>query len=102
MATSVCQNRYSVDASGKPPAERYFAACRCHCCTDSAQSQVTSLIGVSRARASSERLVSCVDSVVIVPGQSSARRAAKVWNSSALTPKCSGSPPTSFSEISRW
>ena len=54
-----------------------------------------------RARTSSPRLVSWVDKVVMAAGHSWPRTAAARWNSAALTPKRSGSPPTSLSEINR-
>ena len=53
-----------------------------------------------RARTSSPRLVSWVVSVVMAVGQRRDRTAALWWNSAALTPKQSGSPPTSLSDTS--
>jgi len=37
----------------------------------------------------------------MVLGQCWFNPAAKAWNSSGVTPKCSGSPPTSLSDASR-
>ena len=77
------------------------AARSCQPVTAAAQSGGISASTASRARTSSWRLVSCVDSVVMLAGQSRASRAANSWNSSGLVPKESGSPPTSFSAASR-
>ena len=54
-----------------------------------------------RARTSSPRLVSWVDSVVIARGQSACRVAIASWKSLTETEKTLGSPPTSLSEVSR-
>ncbi len=56
----------------------------------------------SRARTSSERLVSWVDSVVIVAGQEASRLASAAWNSAGATPNRAGSPPTSLSATNRF
>ena len=73
----------------------------CQCLTCLPHSSGISASTASLALTSSWRLVSCVDSVVIVAGQSAARRPAAAWNSPGVTPNRSGSHPTSFSEISR-
>ena len=65
-------------------------------------SAVSSLSTASRARTSSERLVSCVESVVMVAGVAASRAAARAWNSAAATPKRSGAPPTSLSATKRF
>ena len=54
-----------------------------------------------RARTSSPRLVSWVDSVVIACGQSRWRVAIASWKPSTPSEKTDGSPPTSLSEVSR-
>ena len=69
--------------------------------TNSAHSDGTWDSTPIRARTSSPRLVSWVDSVVIACGHRRARIALLRWNSAALTPKRCGSPPTSLSDTSR-
>ncbi len=69
--------------------------------TNSAHSEGTCDSTPMRARTSSPRLVSWVLKVVIAVGHNVARVCAREWNSAALTPKRSGSPPTSLSETSR-
>ena len=51
-----------------------------------------------RARTSSPRLVSWVDSVTIASGQSRCRSAIAAWKSSTPITRSDGSPPTSLSE----
>ena len=46
-------------------------------------------------------IVAVVGSVVIDFDQCRFSRVAYAWNSSGVTPKCSGSPPTSLSDVSR-
>ena len=89
-----------MSGSGTAPLAR-AAARSCQRVTSAAQASGISASTASRARTSSWRLVSCVDSVVMVAGQSRASRAANSWNSAGLVPKASGSPPTSFSAASR-
>ena len=72
----------------------------CQRATSLAHSPGISASTASRARTSSWRLVSWVDRVVMVAGQSLASRAANAWNSAGSRPRRSGSPPTSFSAIS--
>ena len=83
----------------RPPLSQ--TARSCHRSTCGRHSCADSVSTASRARTSSPRLVSWVDSVVMVAGQRRARWPAKAWNSPGVTPKRSGSPPTSFSAISR-
>ena len=64
---SVCHIRYSVSGSGAAPSAR---ARSCQSATAAAHSSGRSASTASRARRSSPRLVSWVDSVVIVAGQS--------------------------------
>ncbi len=65
------------------------------------QTSGTSASTAIRARVSSLRLVSWVVVVVIASGQSRCRTAIASWNSSGVTEKTEGSPPTSLSEVSR-
>ena len=58
-------------------------------------------LSASRARTSSLRLVSCVESVVMDAGARSARRRWASWNSSTVLPNRAGSPPTSLSITNR-
>ena len=57
---------------------------------------------LSRARTSALRLVSWVEMVSIVSGQRAPVAAVSAWNDAVLAPNRPGSPPTSFSEMSRW
>ena len=70
------------------------------CRTSSAKSFGTSVSSMIRARVSSLRFVSCVDSDVIACGHSPARSSCSKWNSAAPTPKRPGAPPTSCSATS--
>ena len=72
-----------------------------HSRTATAHSCGISVSASSRARTSSDRFVSCVDSAVIVAGHADWSVEAKAWNSSGGTPEVPGSPPTSFSATSR-
>ena len=54
-----------------------------------------------RARTSSLRLVSWVVVASMRCGQSRCALGLRRWKAATLMPKCSGSPPTSLSEISR-
>jgi hypothetical protein len=65
------------------------------------QPEASSVRTASRARTSSERLVSWVELPSMVVGQRRARSSAAAWNSPSVKPKCAGWPPTSFSAISR-
>ena len=54
-----------------------------------------------RARTSSPRLVSCVESVVCDAGNTACRRSCRAWNSATSIENSDGSPPTSVSDASR-
>ncbi len=56
---------------------------------------------VMRARVSSDRFVSWVVSVVSACGHDACRRANASWNACGAIENCDGSPPTSFSDVSR-
>ncbi len=98
--TSVCQTSCSVAASG-PAALRWSCASACQDVTASAHSRGHCASSTSRARTSSERLVSWVDSVVIDAGQSRERNAFASWNCASEIPNRPGSPPTSLSADNR-
>ncbi len=55
-----------------------------------------------RQRTSSARLLSCVEVASMVCGQCRSRSRLAPWKAEADTPKLAGSPPTSFSDTSRW
>jgi len=105
----VCHSRYSVSGSGSRVASTVVAstvaastvALACQLVTPRSHSSGSSASTASLARTSSPRLVSWVDRVVIVAGQSRPRRAAKAWNAAGLTPSRAGSAPTSFMATSR-
>ena len=92
--TRLCQASSSSDRSGS-------GCARAHRRSRGAHSFGISASTASRARTSSERLVSCVESVVIVRGHAATRPAQRSWNSAGETPNRSGSPPTSFSATNR-
>lgn len=88
-AMRFCQARWSRCGSK--------LTCADHSSTCAAHSPGISDSTDSRARTSSERLVSWVDRVVIEYGGISWQKA---WKSATLVPKTSGSPPTSFRQAS--
>ena len=93
--TTVCQASSSSDrvgqrVAGGPAAHR------------GAHSPGSSASTASRARTSSPRLVSWVDSVVMVAGHDASRAASAAWNSAGETPNRAGSPPTSLSATNRF
>ena len=69
--------------------------------TNSAHSDGTCDNTPIRARTSSPRLVSWVDSVVIADGHNRARSRRATVKFGRATPNRAGSPPTSFSDTSR-
>ena len=94
MPTTVCQTRCENDASGPGAAASSASTAVAHSSPISASTLI-------RARTSSPRLVSCVDSVVMPSGDPDWRAAARAWKSASDPPNVPGSPPTSLSEISR-
>ena len=90
-----CQANGSSDRSGSGCAAAQLRISRHHSAGISDNT-------ASRARTSSERLVSWVDSVVIVAGVAASRAAPPAWNSATDTPNRAGSPPTSFNATSRF
>ena len=96
---SVCQRRYSVGPSSA--STRYGAAIARASATQAAHPSPSSASGMSRARTSSDRLVSWVVSVVIEVGQVLTSRSHQAWNSSAVIDGWSGWPPTSLAPASR-
>ena len=71
-------------------------AARTHCSQPAASEANT----MSRARTSSDRLVSCVVRAVIVTGQRSSLPAAYEWKAVVGIERVSGCPPTSFAPTS--
>ncbi len=98
--SSVCHTSSSVAGSG--PAGRLCRAARAdQRTTASPHSRGHWASSTSRARTSSLRLVSCVDSVVWETGQSACWASHAAWNSATGRPKRPGSPPTSLSAANR-
>ena len=98
--SSVCHTSSSVARSG-PAVERCRAPRADQRTTVSPHSVGHCASSTRRARTSSLRLVSCVDSVVCETGQSRCATAHASWNSSTGRPKRPGSPPTSLSAARR-
>jgi hypothetical protein len=92
--TAACQMRWASDGSGS-------GLIRTQRRTTSVQSPGSSESTASRARTSSLRLVSWVDSVVMDSGHRRCRSSAESWNVSGLTPKSDGSLPTSLRAVNR-
>ncbi len=90
-ATRVCQSSQALFRSGQGPAAAVHAA------ASSAQIRGCSARTARRALASALRLVSWVDSAVMVCGQRRSIRSHQAWKSAGGTPGRAGSPPTSFS-----
>ena len=91
---AACQSRLPKPGSGSGAASSSVTSVRSHSPGASASTAM-------RARTSSLRLVSWVDSVVIASGQSRCRAAIASWNSATVVEKTDGSPPTSLSEVRR-
>ena len=77
---TVCHSSAAKSGSGSGAAACQRATAARHSCGISDST-------ASRARTSSDRLVSWVASVVIAAGQRASRRRAAAWNSSGGTPK---------------
>ncbi len=98
--TSDCQASSSSDGDVRPG---FGSGCRAESLRRKApHSAVSSESTARRARTSSERLVSWVDSVVIAAGVAASRCAFAAWNSVGVTPNRSGAPPTSLSATKRF
>ena len=91
---TACQSRFPKPASGTGTRANNSASASAH-------SPGTSASTLIRARTPSPRLVSWVVPATIASGHASWRVSISWWNSSTPTANRLGSPPTSFSEVSR-
>ncbi len=94
VPTSVCQSRFS---NGPSPVGATSRSCPSASRHASGVSESTSM----RARTSSPRFVSCVESVVMACGAMRCRSCWRAWKSSTSIAKIDGSAPTSLSETRR-
>jgi hypothetical protein len=104
LPRSVWYSRYSSlrDGAASPSTARFLLRLmRLHRRTASRHAAGSSEITSMRARTSSARLLSWVELASIVCGHFAARSALAPWKADTVIPKCSGWPPTSFSEASR-
>ncbi len=99
--TSVWYSRYSTPGSDGVPAGQWSALRSPHRRAAFAHRSGTSASTSSRARTSSDRFVSCVESAFRVHGLSAARRRHRSWNPEGESPQRAGSIPTSFSATNR-